>query len=137
MRGREFLDLAQELLSSGTHPRHWRGVVVHAYYALLLECRDAMTRWGLPPLTRQLVHAQVRLRLVYAADADLKWIGFRLEELSKDRNLASYDLRSLPAFASSITPRQDVQRCANAMVRLDAIDKDPGRRAAAVASIRP
>ena len=49
MPGREFLELARELLASGRLPRHWRAVVIHAYYALLLECRDAMTRWGLPP----------------------------------------------------------------------------------------
>jgi len=79
--GREFLDLARELLASGTLPRHWRAIIIHAYYALLLECRDAMTRWGLPPLTRQLVHAQVRLRLVFATERDLKEIGYRLEEL--------------------------------------------------------
>ncbi len=58
MHGREFLELARELLASGTLPRHWRAVIIHAYYALLLECRDAMTRWGLPPLIRQQVHAK-------------------------------------------------------------------------------
>src|SRR2546421_103927 len=50
MPGREFLELARELLAFGTLPRHWRAVIIHTYYALLLECRDAMTRWGLPPL---------------------------------------------------------------------------------------
>ncbi len=75
MRGSEFLDLARELLASGTSPRHWRAVVIHAYYALLLECRDAMTRWGLPAIPRQQLHAQVRLRLIYASDVDLKRIG--------------------------------------------------------------
>jgi hypothetical protein len=55
MPGREFLELAREVLGLATLPRHWRAVVVHAYYALLLECRDAMTRWGLPPLSRQQV----------------------------------------------------------------------------------
>jgi hypothetical protein len=68
MQGREFLDLARELLASGTSARHWRAVVIHAYYALLLECRDAMARWGLPPVPQQQVHAQVRLRLVCASE---------------------------------------------------------------------
>ena len=137
MRGKEFLDLAQELLTSGTQSRHWRATIIHAYYALLLECRDTMTRWGLPPLTRQQVHAQVRLRLVYAADPDLQRIGYTLEELGKHRNLATYDLRSLPLFASAADGRQDTQLAADGLALLEAIDADPARRAAAVASIRP
>jgi hypothetical protein len=69
MQGREFLHLAREQLAGGL-PRHHRGAMIHAYYALLLECREAMDRWGLPPLTRLQVHAQVRLRLFYSTDAD-------------------------------------------------------------------
>jgi hypothetical protein len=137
MQGREFLDLARELLNLGTQPRHWRAVIIHAYYALLLECRDTMTRWGLPPLARQQVHAQVRLRLVYAGNSDLKEIGYKLEDLSKDRNLANYDLRALPLFASAILAGIDVQKVADALGLLDAIDADPTRQATAIASIRP
>ena len=121
----------------GTLPRHWRAVMIHAYYALLLECRDAMDRWGLPLLTRQQVHAQVRLRLVYATDPDLKRIGFAVEELVKDRNLASYDLRPLPLFNTAADAQNDVTLSTDALALLDAIDADPVRRAAAVASIRP
>ena len=95
MRGREFLDLAREFLALVTSPRHWRAVVIHAYYALLFECRDAMARWGLPPAPGQQVHAQVRLRLVYASDADLKRICDALEVLNKHRNAASCDLAPL------------------------------------------
>jgi hypothetical protein len=137
MQGREFLDLARELLAFGTMPRHWRAVAIHAYYALLLECRDAMTRWGLPPLARQQVHAQVRLRLVYAKDPDLKSIGDKLEILSRHRNAASYDLHSLPLFASAKAAQDDVKVAADALSLLDAIDADPARRAAAVAAIKP
>jgi hypothetical protein len=137
MPGREFLDLARELLAFGTLPRHWRAVVIHAYYALLLECRDAQARWGLPPLTRQQVHAQVRLRLVFAKDPDLKEIGFRLEKLGRHRNAASYDLRALPLFATATDAQNDVQMATDALALLDAIDADPARRAAAIASIRP
>jgi len=137
MQGREFLDLAQELLTSGTSPRHWRAVVIHAYYALLLECRDAMTRWGLPPLSRQQVHAQVRLRLVYASDADLKRIGLALEVLNKHRNAASYDLTSLSQFGSAKVAQGDVQLAGDAITLLDSIEGDATRRAAAIASIRP
>jgi hypothetical protein len=137
MPGREFLELARELLGFGTSPRHWRAIVIHAYYALLLECRDAMTRWGLPPLARQQVHAQVRLRLIFSSNRDLKDIGLLLERLGADRNSASYDLRPLPLFASAATAQDAVKKATDALVLLDAIDADPARRTAAVASIRP
>jgi hypothetical protein len=131
MPGREFLELARELLALGTLPRHWRAVIIHAYYALLLECRDAMSRWGLPPPTRHQVHAKVRLRLIYATDRDLKDIGFALEKLGDDRNPANYDLRPLPLVATAAEAQNDVQ------IASDAIDADPARRAAALASIQP
>jgi hypothetical protein len=128
MQGREFLELARELLGSGSLPRHWRAAIIHAYYGLLLECRDTMARWGLPTVPRQQVHAQVRLRLVYATDADLKRIGFAVEELVKDRNSASYDLRPLPLFATAADAQNDVQLSTDALALLDAIDADPARR---------
>jgi hypothetical protein len=137
MQGREFLDVARELLASGIYPRHWRAVVIHAYYALLLECRDAMVRWGLPPVPRQQVHAQVRLRLIYASDADLKRIGDALEVLNKHRNAASYDLAPLPQFASAKVAQADMQLAADTVALLDSIDGDASRRAAAIGSIRP
>jgi hypothetical protein len=137
MQGREFLELAQELLASGNQPRHWRAVIIHAYYGLLLECRDTMTRWGLPALSRQQVHAQVRLRLVYATNTDLKRIGYQLEALNKHRNLANYDLQPLALFTSSRVAQDDVQIATTALALLDSIDTDPTRQAAAIAAIRP
>jgi hypothetical protein len=137
MQGREFLALAQELLGTGTQPCHWRAAIIHAYYALMLECREAMTRWGLPRLSRQQVHAQVRLRLQYATDQDLKDIGSALENLGIHRNLASYDVRALPLFASAAVARKDEQQATAALALLDAIDADPARRMAAAGSIRP
>jgi hypothetical protein len=104
---------------------------------LLLECRDAMTRWGLPPLSRQQVHAQVRLRLVYSTYPDLKEIGRKLERLGMDRNSASYDLRSLPLFASPAAAQAAVQTADDGLTLLDAVDADPARRTAAAASIKP
>ena len=124
MRGRDFLDLAKELLP-GTASRHWRAVVIHAYYAILLECRDAMERWGLPALTHQQVHAQVRLRLVYATDPDLKKLGRGLEFLVPYRNRASYDLRPSLDFSSSKLAQSVVQDATSLLAILDSIDNDP------------
>jgi hypothetical protein len=137
MPGKEFLELAREILALGTLPRHWRAVVIHAYYALLLECRDAMTRWGLPPPGRQQVHAQVRLRLVFSTDTDLSQIGRKLEKLGMDRNSASYDLRPLPLFASPVAGQDAVKTASDGLSLLDGIDQNPTRRHAAAASIRP
>jgi hypothetical protein len=128
--------LARELLP-GTLPRHWRAIIIHAYYGLLLEIREAMTRWGLPPLPRHQVHPQARLRLTYSTDPDLKRIGKILEDLSRHRNTANYDLRFLPLVASPADARTDVKDATNALALLDAIDADPARRAAAVAAIPP
>jgi hypothetical protein len=137
MPGREFLELARELLAWGTLPRHWRAVIIHAYYALLLECRDALTRWGLPSLPRQQLHYKVRERLVFATHPELKQIGYALDSLAADRNRANYDLRPAPAFTTPVRARNLFQTAADALALLDAIDADPARRAAAIASIPP
>jgi hypothetical protein len=136
MQGREFLDMAKEL-AAGSRPYHWRGATIHAYYALLLECRETMARWRLPAPSRHQVHAVIRLRLLYASHSDLKQIGTDLEKLAENRNRASYDLRDLPMFATAQVAQSGVQKAGDAIALLDAIDADPVRRAGAVTSIRP
>jgi hypothetical protein len=96
-----------------------------------------MARWGLPSPSRHQVHAQIRLRLAYASDPDLKKIGYALDDLVQHRNKASYDMSSLPMFAWVKTAQLDVQKAAAGLALLDAIDADPVRRAAAISSIRP
>src|SRR5712671_1646527 len=114
MRGRGFLDLARELLA-GTKEFHWRGAAIHAYYALLLECRDTLFGWGFQMPRRDTVHAWVRLRHTYAGDADLKAIGRTLDSLVRLRNRASYDLSPLASFASPNVARDAVRDAADAL----------------------
>ncbi len=136
MQGRAFLTVAQELAGSLAEA-HWRAAVGRAYYALMLEGRDALRRWGfsLPP--RHNVHAYVRLRFLYAADADLKAIGDVLDRLSQWRNQADYDLAPSKRFASATDALYAVALARQALDLLDRIDRDPTRRATAIASIRP
>ncbi len=136
MRGRAFLALARDL-ASGRTEAHWRGAAIHAYYALFLECRDALTRWHQPTPPRQSVHSYVRLRFTRAGDRDLKAIGDALDALGQLRNTASYDLNPVPDFASSAVARAMTQEATDGLALLDAIDADPARRAAAVASLPP
>jgi hypothetical protein len=136
MRGRAFLALARDL-AAGRTEAYWRGAAIHAYYALFLECRDALTRWHQPTPPRQSVHPYVRLRFTRAGDPDLKAIGDALDILVRQRNTASYDLNPVPAFASPAMARALAQQAAVALALLDAIDADPAHRAAAIASLPP
>lgn len=133
MRGREFLDVARTLVR-GTGEAYWRSTVIHAYYALFLECRDALARWGIAIPPRQNVHTTVRLRFIYAADADLKQVGFTLDDWCKKRNDASYNLVPLSFFATDARAQKAIAKITASLTLLDAIEADPVRRAAALAS---
>jgi hypothetical protein len=107
-----------------------------AYYALFLEARDALIRWGiaLPPHTT--LHADVRLRFLYARDADLKNIGQVLDSLGQLRSYADYRLSPPGKFTRSTHAAAAVSRAERALVLLDAIAADTARSQAAVADIR-
>jgi hypothetical protein len=136
MQGRAFLDIAREVVGGGTEA-HWRTAVVQAYYALFLECRDALTRWAIAIPPRQNVHSSVRLRFIYAGDPDLKRIGYALETWCQSRNDASYNLTALSDFASDTVAQEAIRESADALTLLDAIEADPVRLAATVASFPP
>lgn len=135
MQGREYLELAREWVT-GTRERHWRGTVGRAYYAVFLECRQALFRWGFQPSPRENIHTYVRLRFTYPADPDIKNIGDALDWLSRQRNKADYDLSVLAEFTTATTARKAVRIAAVALNLLDAIEADPARRSAAIGSIQ-
>jgi uncharacterized protein (UPF0332 family) len=136
MQGRAFLEVAREVVVGSTEA-HWRATVVHAYYALVLECRDVLKRWGIPIASHHGIHSIVRLRFVYAANPDLKRLGRALEKWCQQRNRASYDLGALPIFTTDRLAQDALTEVTAALDLLDAIDADPVRRAAAIAALPP
>lgn len=136
MPGRGFLRVAQDVVAGKTE-YHWRAASVHAYYALLLECRDALDRWGFIKPRADNVHHWVRLRFSYASEADLKALGQLLDSLVRLRNDANYDLGTRLEFSSPRRALQAIRDATAGLTLLDDIDTDPVRRAAAVASLRP
>jgi hypothetical protein len=136
MDGRAFLDVARDLAGGGTEA-HWRSAIGRAYYALMLEGREALSRWGRTLPRGQNVHTWSRLRFTYAADVDLKEVGLALDDLVQLRNQADYNLAPSPVFASAARALQAIQRATDALARLDAIEADPARRAAAIAALPP
>ena len=136
MPGRGFLHVARDAVAGPTE-FYWRAAAIHSYYALFLECRDVLFRWGFPMPRRDNVHAWVRLRLTYAADPDLKDLGHALDDLVRLRNHASYDLNPSSIFASPVDAQDAIQKATDALNLFDQIDNDPARRAAGIASIPP
>jgi uncharacterized protein (UPF0332 family) len=136
MKGRFFLNIAQEVVKGKTEA-HWRTAVSRAYYALFLEFRDALLRWGFSIPPRANVHTHVRLRLTYSTDASLSTIGQGLDHLCQLRNRADYDLSRLPSFVSAYKAQLAIDDVNDFLAELDQIESDPSRRAAAISSIKP
>jgi hypothetical protein len=135
MDGRAFLAVAHRLVA-GPAEADWRAAAGRAYYALLLEGRDALRRWGFPPPRRDQLHAFVRLRFVYARDPDPKRIGLVLEQLVTLRNEADYQTDTPGKFGTAQVAHQTVLRAEGAVALLDQIEADPARRQGAIAAIR-
>lgn len=135
MRGREFLDLAKEMIRGATE-KHWRGAAGRAYYALMLECREALLRWGIPMFPNESAHRFVRTRIIVSGGRDARLIVDWFDRLAALRNKADYVLTTLSEFSSSARTRLALQEADSALACLDAIETDPARLAAAIAAIR-
>jgi hypothetical protein len=136
MNGREFVDVAWQLLN-GSDESNWRTATGRAYYALFLESRDALDRWGFVGPRRDQAHMSVRLKFVYAKDDDLRTIGYDLELLGNRRNAADYQIGSPGRFFSNDTDAiQMIDYADRSIGLLDQIDADPVVRASAIQAIR-
>ncbi len=135
MQGRGFLVAGRRLAAAPTEG-DWRGAVMVAYYALFLECREALRRWGKVFPRQANVHHAVRTYFTYATESALKDIGDTLERLGQLRSKASYEESPQPPFAGGTSVRA-VRQATDTIARLDAIEADPVRRAAAIASLPP
>jgi hypothetical protein len=129
------LAIARELVQGATEA-HWRSAAGRTYYALLLEARDALQRWGFAVPARNQVHFFVRGCFTGTTDPDLKEIGYALERLSNLRNKADYQLFPSRVFATSSQAKQAIKEAEINLARLDAVEVDGQRRAAAIAAIR-
>jgi hypothetical protein len=135
MRGREFLTVARDLARQATEA-HWRVASGRAYYALLLELRDAMTAWGLSRPVPSQVHQLVYRRLFVSSDPDIKQIGISFHQLRLARGRAEYETWPLVEFATDAGAKWAIQRAADALTLFDTIEADIPRRNAIAAEIR-
>jgi hypothetical protein len=133
MDGRRFIELARRSLAL-RREENWRDAVCRAYYGLMLECRDAMHRWGLA-WPKGDIHRTVRLRFDSPSFADLTVIGRSLDKLSQWRNKADYELSSA-LFGTDVVAVNTVGFAEQALLDLDSLNADPAMRAAAIADVK-
>ena len=134
MKGREYLETARDTVK-GWRESDWRTTVGRAYYALYLECRDALLRWGFfIPIHGS--HGEVAKRFGFASLRDLNEIGKTLHHLSAHRKQADYEIATIGYFVDDVRALTTIKDATAAIALLDAIDTDPARRTAAIADIR-
>ena len=136
MNGRAFLGPAEDL-AAGPGEAHRRSAAGRAYYAIFQEAFASLKRWGFRVPPRENVHAYVRLRFAYSSDPDARRIGDTLDNLSRLRNMADYQLAEVDAFRTSKAAYQAINDSRSAIALLDAIEADPDRRAGVVGTILP
>src|SRR5205085_3173874 len=115
---------------------HWRTAAGRAYYALLLEIRDAMTSWGISAPNPSQVRQLVRRRLFASSDPDVKRIGIVLDDLRGSRNRADYETAVPHEFVAATGGRQPVQWSTDALTVFDTVAADRPRRDTVTAEIR-
>jgi hypothetical protein len=135
MRGRDFLTVAREPVRGSTEA-HWRTAAGRAYYAPLLEVRDAMAAWGIRRPVPSQVHQLVRRRLFASTDADSRRIGIALDDLPESRSRADYETSAPHEFSTVAGGRQAVQWSTDALKLFEAILLDQPRRDAISAEIK-
>jgi HEPN domain len=115
MDGRAFLDVARRSVKGSTEA-DWRDAAGRTYYALLLEGRTALRRWGFAAPRRDQIHAFVRMCFSFAADADLKNIGYTLDRLGRLRNEADYQIDAPGKFVTSKEAERALRDAEQALV---------------------
>jgi hypothetical protein len=135
MTGRDYLAVARTL-AAGPSEAYWRAAVGRAYYALMLEARELLKAWNIRLPPRENIHTVVRLRMMFASDADLIFVGRTLDEYGQLRNKADYNLAPLPDLATAADADEAIRKIEDALADLDAVAADPVRTSAAEADIR-
>src|SRR5688572_15836389 len=91
MRGKEFIAVARSVSQLPTES-DWRTAANRAYFAAMIELRDAFRRWGLSAPPHGSVHQLIRKRIYTSADKDMKQIGIMFDRLLTLRQKADYDM---------------------------------------------
>lgn len=135
MEGRKFLNPAK-VLAARTGEEYGRAAVGRAYYALMLECREAFQRWGFVIPRRDNVHTFLRLRFCRNGNHTLETIGDALTDLGQLRNTADYETSALGLFTANVTAQRAIQKAQDTIALLDGINTDSNQQNAAIAALR-